>query len=84
VEPRLAAAHAHRRRRHVHALYGFTRYAGEIADQTDGQPAHLRDQRRRDLPGCMVPRRTRLFVVLRSLLTPAGRSVSVAAVLARA
>jgi phytoene synthase len=35
-------------RRHVHALYGFTRYADEIVDQTDGQPVHVRDQRLRE------------------------------------
>jgi 15-cis-phytoene synthase len=34
-------------RPHVHALYGFTRYADEIVDQTDGRPMYERTQRLR-------------------------------------
>lgn len=36
------------KRPHVHALYGFTRYADEIVDRTDGQPAAVRARRLRD------------------------------------
>ncbi len=35
------------RRRHVHALYGFTRLADEIVDQTDGEPTEQRAARLR-------------------------------------
>ncbi len=35
-------------RPHVHALYGFTRYADEIVDQTRSQPPRVREQRLRD------------------------------------
>ncbi len=34
-------------RPHVHALYGFTRFADEIVDQTDGLPVAERDRRLR-------------------------------------
>src|SRR6187401_1903144 len=34
-------------RPHVHALYGFTRYADEIVDQTHGIPVERRAQRLR-------------------------------------
>jgi 15-cis-phytoene synthase len=33
------------KRRHVHALYGFTRYADEIVDRTDGTPVDERAAR---------------------------------------
>jgi phytoene synthase len=33
------------KRRHVHALYGFTRYADEIVDRTGGQPVAERARR---------------------------------------
>jgi 15-cis-phytoene synthase len=33
------------KRRHVHALYGFTRYADEIVDRTDDLPAEARAER---------------------------------------
>jgi phytoene synthase len=36
------------RRPHVHALYGFTRFADEIVDQTEGQPVAERARRLRD------------------------------------
>src|SRR5215217_6167834 len=36
------------KRRHVHALYGFTRYADEIVDSTDGLPAAVRAARLHD------------------------------------
>ncbi len=44
------------KRRHVHALYGFARYADEIVDRTAGRPAadrerHLRDWSDRFLAG---------------------------------
>lgn len=44
LSTRLLAAE---QRPHVHALYGFTRYADEIVDQTDGRPMHERAQRLR-------------------------------------
>jgi len=36
------------RRPHVHALYGFTRHADDIVDQTDGAPAHERARHLRE------------------------------------
>ncbi|GIG88837.1 phytoene/squalene synthase family protein [Plantactinospora endophytica] len=36
------------KRRHVHALYGFTRYADEIVDRTEELPAELRAERLAD------------------------------------
>ncbi|GIF24757.1 phytoene synthase [Paractinoplanes tereljensis] len=33
------------KRRHVHALYGFTRYADEIVDRTEDLPAEMRAER---------------------------------------
>ena len=44
------------KRHHVHALYGFTRYADEIVDRTDGAPVdersrHLTEWSRRFLAG---------------------------------
>jgi 15-cis-phytoene synthase len=36
------------KRRHVHALYGFTRYADEIVDEFDGAPASERARRLRE------------------------------------
>src|SRR5690349_25073360 len=33
------------KRRHVHALYGFTRYADEIVDRTEELPAEARAKR---------------------------------------
>ena len=42
------------RRRHVHALYGFARYADEIVDQTEGQPVHVRAQRLREWSAAFV------------------------------
>ena len=37
-----------RQRPHVHALYGFTRYADEIVDRTEGRAASVRAARLRD------------------------------------
>lgn len=36
------------KRRHVHALYGFTRYTDDIVDRVDGAPAEQRAQRLRE------------------------------------
>jgi phytoene synthase len=36
------------KRRHVHALYGFTRYADEIVDSMDAMPTRIRAARLRD------------------------------------
>ena len=42
------------KRRHVHALYGFTRYADEIVDQTSDLPADARAERLNAWSGAFV------------------------------